>query len=261
MADTESARALITTLQEPVDGVTLFHRFMEHLADETGASLVAEQTPRNIYYAADLLEAYPDARILHIVRDPRAVIASQKRRWSRRKALNAKNIPLLEMVREWVSYHPYTMSLLWKKAFVAGQGVESSNRYLRVRFEDLVENSRQVIGQICTFLGVPFDEEMLRIPQIDSSVRAVDNTAVGIQKSAVDTWKGVLNTGEIQLIEWCLSAQMQDLRYGHQASHTGIGYLSLLPVVLRFPFHLVGTFVINPQRFLIQLRGVIMLKK
>jgi len=259
-ADIKSAQVLINSLYEPIDGVRLFQRFLEYVADESDSSLVAEQTPRNIYYAADLLKAYPDARILHIVRDPRAVIASQKRRWSRRKTLNANNIPILEMVREWISYHPYTMSLLWKKAFIAGQSIESSDRYLRIRFEELVEDPQQVVRQVCKFIKVPFDEKMLNIPQIDSSVRAVDNAVVGIQKSAVETWKSVLSAGEVQLIEYCLLAEMKNLGYHPQSSNTGGVYLSFLPIALRFPFHLLGTFVVNPQRFLIQLKGIVLKK-
>lgn len=258
--DSESAKTIVNDIRGPMDGKELFYRFIEQVAKETGASLVAEQTPRNIYYAADLLEAYPDARVLHIVRDPRAVIASQKRRWTRRSALNAKNIPMLEAVREWLNYHPYTMSLLWKKAFTAGRGVEASDRYMRVRFEDLVEDPWQVVGRVCGFLGVSFEKGMLEIPQIDSSVRSADNAAVGIQKTAVDSWKNVLSEGEVLLIERLLSGEMQGLGYRDQSCGTGVAYLSLLPIVFKFPFHLLGTILINPQRFLIQLKGVMLRK-
>ena len=259
--DVKDAKNLLKSLPENSDGADLFHQFIEFVAIETEATLVAEQTPRNIYYAADLLNHYADARILHIIRDPRAVIASQKKRWTRRKALNAKNIPLLEMIREWISYHPYSMSLLWKKAYSSGRYIETDKRYMRLRFEDLVDDPEQMVIRICKFLDIPYDSNMLNIPQIDSSVRATDNTAVGIQKTAVDTWKSVLSTGEVLLIEKLLLSEMKDLGYRDLSSHAMIAYLSTLPVFLRFPFHLVGTIMINPQRFFIQLRGLLTQKK
>ncbi|MCU7926560.1 MAG: sulfotransferase [Candidatus Thiodiazotropha sp. (ex Dulcina madagascariensis)] len=255
--DIEKTRVFLKGLPESVDGSGLFHRFIEHVAVGAGTSIVAEQTPRNIYYAADLLSNYNDVRILHIIRDPRAVIASQKRRWSRRKSLKAKNIPILEVLREWISYHPYTMCLLWRKAFIAGRNISDNDRYMRLRFEDLVDDSRGVIRQVCDFLEVPFDETMLEIEQTDSSIRVVDNSTIGIQKVAVDTWKTVLSAGEVILIERILINEMRDLSYNETNIKAKIPYLSLLPLAIWFPLHLFGTFLINPQRFIIQLRGIL----
>lgn len=240
-----------------LSGSELFHLFIEHVANDNSVSLVAEQTPRNIYYASDILEAYPDAKLIHIVRDPRAVIASQKKRWLRRKTLNAKNIPTLEMIREWISYHPFTMTLLWKKAFKVGPEVMRSNRYMQLRFEDLVNHPTEVIYRICDFLNVSFVKKMLQITQLDSSVRTTDNTKVGIQKTAVDSWKKVLTVGEVSFIERRLSTEMEKIGYHDKQSKEGAAFFSFLRLALWFPFHMLGTFLINPQRFLIQIKGAI----
>ncbi|WPD21264.1 MAG: sulfotransferase [Candidatus Electrothrix scaldis] len=257
--DIESAGTLLVNAHKTIEGTELFHRFIEYVADETGSYLVAEQTPRNIYYAADILDAYPNARIVHIIRDPRAVIASQKKRWTRRKTLNAKNIPIREMIREKISYHPYTMILLWKKAFVKGQDIQGSDRYLRIKFEELVEYPIQVVRQLCDFLEIPFDKKMLAIQQVDSSLRVADNTSVGIQKSAVDAWKKVLSSGETFLIEKELSLEIKQLGYKKQSLPLSSSrvFFSLLLIFLSFPTHLLASLVINPHRFFIQLTAVL----
>ena len=40
-----------------------------------------DQTPRHVFYIGELIEMYPGAKFVHMVRDPRAVLLSQKRKW------------------------------------------------------------------------------------------------------------------------------------------------------------------------------------
>ena len=63
----------------------VFAAAVHQLAQAAGKSIPCEQTPRYIFYARALLEIYPTAQIVHMVRDPRAVMASQKMRWQRRR--------------------------------------------------------------------------------------------------------------------------------------------------------------------------------
>jgi len=77
-----------------------------------GKSWVCEQTPRNIFFAGDLLKAYDEAHVVHIVRNPKSVLASQKSKW-RQRFLGADKIPMMVVVRTWFNYHPITLSKLW----------------------------------------------------------------------------------------------------------------------------------------------------
>ncbi|NIP95612.1 MAG: sulfotransferase, partial [Akkermansiaceae bacterium] len=45
--------------------------------EEEGKRIPCTQTPRNVYYLREILGAYPDARVIWMVRDPRAVLCSQ----------------------------------------------------------------------------------------------------------------------------------------------------------------------------------------
>jgi hypothetical protein len=49
-----------------------------HLSQGEGASIWGEKTPRHIFRIDDILAAFPEARILCTVRDPRAVVASYR---------------------------------------------------------------------------------------------------------------------------------------------------------------------------------------
>lgn len=89
---------------------------------------------------------FADARFLHIIRDGRDVALSHQT-----MPYGAGNIS--ECARAWVSRT--TMSE--KMGRILGP-----SRYMTIRFEDLVLNTRATLDSICDFIGVPFDERMLR---------------------------------------------------------------------------------------------------
>lgn len=89
---------------------------------------------------------YADARFLHIVRDGRDVALSHQT-----MPYGAGNIA--ECARAWA----YRTTTNMKMGRILGK-----DRYMTIRFEDLVLDTRTSLQRICDFLGVAFDEAMLR---------------------------------------------------------------------------------------------------
>jgi hypothetical protein len=89
---------------------------------------------------------FKDARFLHIVRDGRDVALSHQT-----MPYGAGNIA--ECARAWVQ----RTTINAKMGRILGP-----QRYMTIRFEDLVLDTRASLDRICDFIGVPFDEQMLR---------------------------------------------------------------------------------------------------
>lgn len=95
----------------------------------------------------DLVQGwFSGARFVHIVRDGRDVALSH-----RTMPYGAGNIA--ECARAWA----YRTESNIKMGRILGQ-----SRYMTVRFEDLVLDTEPTLERICCFLGVPYDEAMLR---------------------------------------------------------------------------------------------------
>ena len=84
-------------------------------ARRRGGEVACDQTPRNVFYIRDILDAFPEARIINMVRDPRAVLLSQKNKW-RRRSLGESALPRSEVVRSWSNYHPIVTARIWRGA-------------------------------------------------------------------------------------------------------------------------------------------------
>lgn len=227
-------------------------QFTQH----AGKTIPCEQTPRNIFYARRLLDLYPNARVVHMLRDPRAVMASQKKRW-RRRQLAAVKLPFYHTVRVWANYHPLTMSQLWKRATAIALKLRAENhpRFLTVRFEDLLQEPEPTLRRVCDFLGVDFDPKMLQVGQINSSHQSsVGGARPGLNKEAIDAWRNVLAPGEIGITERVCRAPMQSCGYGlDQGDGPGLGTRAYYG--LTYLFHALSVAATNPRRALIQFKA------
>lgn len=124
------------------DAETFLDRFMTAAARAQGKPRWLEKTPGNITQSDRILRHWPDARIVHIVRDPRDIYGS------------------LREAKKWDV--PEAFASRWCVMF-AGEaaglqsGALNPRSYLAVRYEQLVTDPERLIRRILDFLGEPWD--------------------------------------------------------------------------------------------------------
>lgn len=113
-------------------------------ANARGKVRWGDKTP---FYTPDIdiiRTVFPDAKIVHLVRDGRDVVLSQKSiEWM------SGNLP--KLVLDW----------RWKTTIAHKVGAVIGQDFLEVRYEDLVCQPEEVLRRICTFLGEVYDSAML----------------------------------------------------------------------------------------------------
>ena len=250
------AETLVAALPaEDGNAAGLFAAVMRTLAADDGKTTGCEQTPRNIFYAKRLLELYPSARIVHIVRDPRAVLASQKNRWKLRQ-MGAEHLPRSEMLRNWVNYHPYTMSKLWAKATQEAHNLSGHPRVLVIRFEDLAAEPEARMRTMCEFLGIDYEPAMLDVPRWGSSNVKHSSESKGVAKEVVGKWRESLTTAEALICEPTTRQMMAAFDYAPEFLDRP-GFAATLPSWLLYPLHAAGVVALNPGRAWVQVRALL----
>lgn len=245
------AEKLVTTLDELLwTPPSLYRSFLQYEVANHQKSFGCEQTPRNLYYLDEILEMFPDAIVINMVRDPRSVLLSQKNKW-RIRSHGAKNFPVREVIRAWVNYHPITISLLWKSAAKMSQRYMENPRVKTVKFEDFVSNPELAMREICVFSGVEFNVEMLNVSQNEggvSSLKSLQNKdSRGIDKLAANSWqRGGLSSTELMISQVITGQLMQKL--GYTTTKVSINPLALFAQGLFFPVHLLLAFAMNFSR-------------
>lgn len=176
----------------------LFDLVMRLYADWTkpGTSprILGEKTPGHIRHVPQLLEWFPNARILHTFRDPRAIYVSELRRrrqgrWGLKARLPHAAGRLVDPLLT-----PMQMahtSIRWTQAARLDHRYERElgDRYLRVRFEDLVAEPDEQLRRIAHFVGIPYDPDMLEIRITGSSYSEDRHAGSGFDASAAERWR------------------------------------------------------------------------
>lgn len=109
-----------------------------------------EKTPGNEFHTKDLLRKYPNAKFIHIIRDPLPNIASLKR------SFKYRNRP----------FNSWIIALYLKRTFrILLDNIKKvkKNNYYVLKYEDLVSDPYSNMIEICKFLGIDF-EEVLCVP-------------------------------------------------------------------------------------------------
>jgi hypothetical protein len=213
---------------------------------QAGKLIPCEKTPQNVFYIREILALYPHARILNMVRDPRGVLLSQKRKWKRRK-MGAHFITWREATRLRINYHPITISRLWNSSIGASLQFLQHPQVMTVHFEDIIENSEATIRTICQFFGVEFHPHMLDVPHLGSSNEADDPTQTGIKKERAGNWrKGGLNDAEVWFCQRITGKYMDPMEYPRVA--VSPNPIAVAGYYASFPFKIALAILVNLGR-------------
>jgi hypothetical protein len=172
------------------------------------ARIWIDHTPANVRQASMLLEAFPEAKFVHIIRDGRGVACSiMPLDWGPNTAARAAN---------W-----------WLEAIVPSLAFEAmlgEDRIIRVRYEDLVSAPEETLGALCARLGIDYEDRMIegsgfKPPQYTVSQHELIGKAPDANRAS--RWEKRLTPRQIEIFESlahdCLSGLGYPLQYGRQA--------------------------------------------
>ena len=225
---------------------SIYDLFLLNETVKFGKRIPCEKTPQNVFYIQEILDYFPGAKIVNMIRDPRAVLLSQKKKW-KRKSLGADFLTKREIIRLRINYHPLTISRLWNSSISTVQKFKDNPRVFNVKFEELTSDASGQVKKLCDFLDIPFEMDMLQVPHAGSSSQHDDKEAIGIRKGRADSWKqkGLTNT-EVFICQNICGKYMRQFDYPKTNIKPSI--LELIGQYLAFPFKLFLAFVVNLGR-------------
>ncbi len=138
-----------------------YPRFVSGIFDlygqQRGKRLVGDKSPGYVREMATLHELWPEAKFIHLIRDGRDVWLSVAG-W--KKADRS-----VGQFATWTDDPVATTALWWERSVRLGREAGASlgpTLYHEVRYEDLVADPGRECRTLCAFLGLSYDEAMLR---------------------------------------------------------------------------------------------------
>ena len=248
----QDARTFCETLTNyPIDPAELYSEFLSYETSLHGKTIPCDQTPRNVFYIDEILKYYPNAKIINMVRDPRDVLLSQKRKWKRR-FLGGSDMPIKESLRDWINYHPITINKIWHTAVSTADRYADHERIITIYFEKLLEDSEATVSRLCNFVDIEYDKSLLQVPQVGSSVNTDKPGQLGINPDRAGNWneseKNIsnLSSSEIYISQKLNGTLMQKHNYTPISIRPNV--FSLTINILSFPIKLALAFLCNLDR-------------
>lgn len=130
----------------PIDFPAAIRTLYGSYASFRGKVRYGDKTPSYVVHVGLLAATFPEAVFVHLIRDGRDVALSYL----------ATDFGVSTLGQA---------AIHWDRSVRAGRAAGSAlgpARYREVRYEDLVREPERVLAELCTFVGLPFDERMLR---------------------------------------------------------------------------------------------------
>lgn len=192
----------------------LFELIMRFYAD--GKPIPGEKTPAHVYQVPLLMEWFPNAKIIHTLRDPRAIFVSQRQKMLKKENID-RRYRILRHSEVALGIAVFLQVLLnWLRVVRLHQKYQKRypQNYTFVRFEDLVSNPETTLRKVCEFLEIDFTEAMLSQPVVGSSFVPRKDQKQGLDTSTVDRWRRHLHPIlDKWFVFWC---KKYLLEFGYQ---------------------------------------------
>ena len=179
----------------------LFDLLLHEFLNLSKVSIVGEKTPNHLLYMQTLQNFFPDARFIHIIRDPRAVVNS----W--------RTVP-------WSTGTIKNDARVWQRYMNTAKNKPPANEsLLSLTYEQLVTAPEVTLKKICEFLAVPFESSMLQYHNKETKlVNAVrepwkQNSTQPVSHNSLTRWQNDLTPEMVSDIEAVSWIEMRRLGY------------------------------------------------
>jgi hypothetical protein len=191
--DAETTRNMILSSGDH-DYKDIFSAILKLYAEKKGKRRWGEKTPTHYAHIQQLLEWYPESRIVYMVRDPRAVIAS--------RLDMSEKYPL-----SW--WYPRTVddiAVQWQDSIDILDHWANDNRVYPVLYEKLVQDTLSELRRVCDFIGEEYFSSMMDYIAVSKDLVGNEPWKEAVFKpikgDSIDKWRLTLSTDEISTIEY-----------------------------------------------------------
>ena len=189
----------INTLKTKNKDLILFaEKVLKLYMQKEGKKLVALKHPFHILIIDELFRYFPNMKFIHVIRDGRDVSCSLRTHPKRKMVKgeivqNTTNNPFNWCIRRWVSC--INQGKKWRK----------SNRYIEIRYEDLVNNSVNTVEKIFKFLDLKMiaEDKILNFYKYEKDEKHLQNIEVGepIYRKTIGRWNKDMTEKEIKMFK------------------------------------------------------------
>ena len=183
-----------------------------------GKPIVGEKTPAHLYSVPILLDFFPNSKIIHTFRDPRAIFVSELRK-KEQPIYASTHHKRLRSLRLLVPFIALQTTIVWLRAAHLHKRYQMiyPDRYLLIKFEDLVSHSERNLQLLGDFLKVDLPSQILE-GVVSNSSFADRRGKVGIHRNAINRWQEHISPWITRVFQLFCRKQLREFGYHNSLS-------------------------------------------
>jgi sulfotransferase family protein len=208
----------LVAADEPVSYAELVTAVYDSFGEMRGKRLVGDKTPRYVRHIPTLHGLWPGAKFVHLIRDGRDVCLSV-RNWDKENRFVTR---ISTFEEDPIS----TIALWWEQLVRLGRedGASlSDDLYYELRYEHLVATPDEECRKLCSFLGVPYSDRMLRFHE----GRTRDEPGLDAKSAwrpitpGLRNWRTEMADADVERFETVAGGLLDELDYPRGAPEPG----------------------------------------
>ncbi len=190
--------------KRPFSMPELYKAILHYYATQQDAKIIGDKAPKYVEYLPTIKQIFPNAKVIHLIRDPRDVYLSRtKADWSSQRA----------DILQYLAYRAQ-----YELGCHQG-GKLFGNNYLAIQYENLLLQPETELQKMCQWLQISFTQEMLQFS--DSAQKLVASDEMAWKKEVLgplltnnmNKWERALTPEKIGRIEAACTPTFQDGLY------------------------------------------------
>lgn len=178
-------------------------------AEEQGKPRWGDKTPMYMQSLRLLERLFPDARYVHLIRDGRDA------------ALSFLAMPRGIMTETWMQPRSTAdFACQWRTEVAAARrlGARVGERYLEVRYEEVVDDAEGVLQRVCTLAGLEYEPAMSDYAgNVDVSAKPHQQRLLQPPTKGVRDWRAQMPAADVTAFERVAGDLLREL--GYEATH------------------------------------------
>lgn len=223
---------LLDEFQEPDDSIKesnlavedfykkkVFNLLIKNYLSKKNKSRICEKTPQHLQNIEEILRLYPQAKIIHMIRDGRDTVNSLLKMPWRPKGL-------LNNARFWSHY------------IKMGKKESLRPEVITIKYENLMERPQDVLVNICNFIGENFEDSLLNDSQEPDNLFSSwesswkHKSKQELDASRVNAWTRELSKDDQIILDWALHKDL--LEFGYKSSLQKLGFRHWIKIVFEY---------------------------
>jgi len=189
--DADAIRREIESLGT-IDLRGVFTCLLSHQAALEGKPRAGEKTPGNYRHLRTILDWYPDAQVVFLMRDPRAIWTSH-----------------LKLEEAWAKVDSEKIMRGWRESAYEARKWKRSPYVRIVHYEELVRNPEAELRTILDWLELDYPDGILNRTEFQGPAVGTYHMDGPVQSGSIEKWRETLTSEQVAFVESKARAEME----------------------------------------------------